>query len=245
MSKRWIWIGLLLLVIALIGMWLVVVPERIETQPTRQTEQPAPSEAKTTPSSGYVGEKLPVSGSNFEVYSSALAKMGRTYVRAKVRDAMLESYRTLEKTAPDVKWVYGETGWKNGGRFWPHRTHRDGFSVDFMVPVVDRETLAKTKMFLWPYNQFGYSIRFDADGISGKYLIDFHAMNLHLNALKQACASNGLRIKRVIFDPPLQKKLRADPGYSLVGDIPFMKTQAWVPHDSHYHVDFEAVRAEK
>ena len=48
----------------------------------------------------------------------------------------------------------------------------------------------------------------------------------------------GLRIERVIFDPPLLKLLRKDPSFAALGSMPFMEKQAWFPHDGHYHVDF-------
>ena len=82
------------------------------------------------------GWKLPSSGPNFEAYSSLGSLLGRTYVHSDVHDVVLTAYTALEEAAPDKVFVYGETGKKSGGEFDPHKTHRNGLSVDFMVPVI-------------------------------------------------------------------------------------------------------------
>src|SRR4051794_38452015 len=68
------------------------------------------------------GVQLPTSGKNYAAYSNAGAALGRTYVHSKVQEVVLDAYQALEKTAPDKHFIYGETGWKNGGRIRPHRT---------------------------------------------------------------------------------------------------------------------------
>jgi penicillin-insensitive murein endopeptidase len=183
-------------------------------------------------------KRLPTNGPNFETYSRILSTIGRTHVHSQLRPVILDAYQSLERTAPQVKWIYAESGWKNGGRFWPHRTHRNGLSVDFIVPVIDKKTLGSTTLFLWPLNAWGYRTRFDAEGIHNGVQIDFPAMILHLKALEDACAKHGLSIKRVIFDPPLLALLRKDRNFSSIASIAFMQGAAWHPHDSHYHVDF-------
>jgi len=77
---------------------------------------------------------LPRQGPNFTAYSSLAASLGRTYVHSEVRDILLEAYRGAAQAMPDRVYVYGETGWENGGRIRPHRTHQNGTSVDFFVP---------------------------------------------------------------------------------------------------------------
>ena len=66
-------------------------------------------------------------------------------------EALQATEAELERTQPGVKFVYGETGWPDGGPMPPHRTHRNGMSVDFMVPVRDKDQFpqaVKTKIIL-------------------------------------------------------------------------------------------------
>jgi penicillin-insensitive murein endopeptidase len=178
-------------------------------------------------------KRLPTNGINFQTYSRFLSTIGRTHVHEKVRNAVVKAYNLLEKHAPGVMYVYGETGWKNGGNFWPHRTHRNGLCVDFMVPV------KSTTMFLWPGNAWGYHIRFDEKGIYKQYSIDLEAIVEHLSALQEACKLSSLKIKTVILDLPLVALLKKTDIHQKLKEIPFAAYKAWFPHDSHYHVEFE------
>ena len=69
---------------------------------------------------------LPYSGANFRAYSLFWHAVGRCYLKGSAGTAICDAYKKLETTMPDRRFVYGETGWNNGGRFWPHRTHREG-----------------------------------------------------------------------------------------------------------------------
>jgi len=84
------------------------------------------------------GCKLPYGGEHFTAYSLLGWTLGRTYVHCKVAEVVLAAYEDLNRQHPNKVFVYGETGWASGGRFKPHKTHQNGLSVDFMVPVVDR-----------------------------------------------------------------------------------------------------------
>lgn len=185
--------------------------------------------------------KLPTEGPNFSSYSSLAATLGRTFVHRKVAAVMADSYATLNRQLPDKHYVYGETGWSAGGSFKPHRTHQNGLSVDFFVPVTDGEGRSgpiPTKAL----ERFGYDIEFDAKGRYAEYSIDFAAMAAHVRQLHIAAKAHGIGITQVIFDPPLLPKLLATPdGPYLRQHIRFMRRPAWVRHDEHYHVDF-AVR---
>lgn len=50
---------------------------------------------------------------------------------------VLETYSKMQRRFPDKTFVCEETGWCGGGRIRPHKTHRNGLSVDFMVPVLN------------------------------------------------------------------------------------------------------------
>jgi len=187
------------------------------------------------------GVPLPVSGSNFSAYTSLARMLGRTYVHARVRDIVVDAYARLERDHPDLVFVYGETGFAEGGRFYPHRTHQNGLSVDFFVPVRDAGGRAVT-LPTTVANRYGYSIEFDRDGRWQEYTLDFEALAAHLIALDAAAKAHDAGIALVIFEPAWLPRLYATRhGNALRSNLRFMSRPAWVRHDEHYHVDF-AVR---
>ena len=204
---------------------------------------PASPEESTcfgTPGRGRLedGVRLPASGANFRVFSALGADLGRTYVHSRVREVVVAAYRALEASAPGKVYVYGDTGWPLGGRFRPHKTHQNGLSVDFMVPVLDGEG-RPAPLPAGPANKFGYGIEFDGKGRCGEYRIDFEAMAEHLYELHRAAQARGVGIARVIFDPGLQPRLfRTARGPFLSENLRFTKEKVWVRHDEHYYVDF-------
>jgi penicillin-insensitive murein DD-endopeptidase len=193
-----------------------------------------------TPSSGRLenGVQIPESGPNFIPYSFTGVVLGRTYVHSKVNDVLVDAYARLASTAPGKVFMYGESGWRNGGRIRPHRTHQNGLAVDFMVPVIDSEgrSVALPTSAL---NKFGYAIEFDGKGHYERLAIDFEAIGEHLHALALAGQKNGVAIARVIVEREYLPKLYSTKRGSFIRDrIPFMQGKAWVRHDEHYHVDF-------
>ena len=97
-----------------------------------------------TPSNGRLeyGVKIEESGRNFEPYSSLGVTLGRTYVHSRVARVITDAYAALAKELPNTMFVYGESGWSEGGRIKPHRTHQNGLAVDFMVPVRNKEGIS-------------------------------------------------------------------------------------------------------
>lgn len=184
------------------------------------------------------GVKLPGEGKNFTSYSTMAASVGRTHVHSKVAQVVVAAYAGLEKSAPDKVFVYGETGWAKGGEIKPHRTHQNGLSVDFMVPVVD----AQGRSVPLPTNvgnKFGYDIEFDAEGRYKDLTIDFEALAEHLYQLDSEAKRRKIGLALVIVDPPYLPKLFATKrGAYLRAHLNFMKRNAWVRHDENYHVDF-------
>lgn len=184
------------------------------------------------------GLQLPAQGKNFSAYSSLGTTLGRTYVHSKVSKIILDAYYSLEKTAPEKVFVYGETGLASGGRIKPHKTHRNGLSVDFFVPVIN-DVGHSVPLPTGINNKFGYSINFDTNAKFDNYTIDFEAIAEHLYQLDLAARAHGTGLALVIFDPPYMPKLLATKrGEYLKSNINFMKKNAWVRHDEHFHVDF-------
>lgn len=183
------------------------------------------------------GVPLPFAGANHASYSAVGWLAGRMYVHSRVASAVTAAFGSLATAAPGKTYLVGETGTAIGGRFPPHRTHQNGTSVDFMVPVLldGRSVPLPTSVA----NQFGYAIEFDDRGRWGAYRIDFEALGEHLYQLEQAARREGIGISRVILEVPLQQALwRTRRGAWLRQHLPFSTRRAWVRHDEHYHVDF-------
>jgi penicillin-insensitive murein endopeptidase len=192
-----------------------------------------PSTCYGTPENGRLenGVALPRTGPNFRTYSTLGSLLGRTHVHEKVAELVLAAYARLQKTHPESIFVFGETSWPSGGRLRPHRTHQNGTSVDFMVPVRDRER-RPVPLPSSPFEKFGYALEFDPDGRTGDLTIDFAALSAHLDALHSEARGRGVSVRRVILAPELQRHLK------LTTPIPFTTRKPWIRHDEHYHVDF-------
>ena len=205
-------------------------------------ESDAPSRSVGSTDSGRLenGKRLPTSGVNFRAYSRIGTLLGRNSVHGLVRTVILEAYATLAETAPDLTFVYAEASWPSGGPMPPHRTHMNGLSVDFMVPVRDGQgnsvplpTLPLT-FFFW------HLLDFDAKGRLGDLQIDFEAIAKHLDALQHTARTHGIRIDLVVLTPEYLPLLWQTPtGRSLQNKfIPFYREPAKTRHDDHYHVNF-------
>lgn len=186
------------------------------------------------------GVPLALSGSNFKSYTILGKLLRRTYVHSTVKSVVETTYHKIYISRPDLRYMYGETGFPEGGRFKPHRTHQNGLSVDFITPVLNQK---KQSVYLPThiFNQFGYKIDFNNKGQYRKLSIDFNALGLHLKTLDQTARVKGIWIQRVFFDPRLQPALfNTEYGPYLKAHLKFNSKRQWVRHDDHYHVDFVA-----
>ena len=184
------------------------------------------------------GVQLPSSGKNFVSYGAFPEIDGRTYVHSAVKKIILQAYNKLETLQPGKVFKYAETGFKVGGQFKPHKTHQNGLSVDFMVPVLDQDRKS-VHLPTNPLNRYGYDIEFDNKGRYNNLTIDFEALAAHIVTLHQAATEQGANLWRVILTPefkPFVYKTRY--GDYIRKNIAFTKRRSWVRHDEHYHVDF-------
>ncbi len=231
-KKTWKYLRYFLLAFAVALLMLFCFPSLLQL-----TENDKRSESVGHVGNGSIqnAKRVDFRGDNFTTYSFLCYLAGRTYVHDKVKATILDAYSSCEKTCSGKTFVLGETGRCKGGRFMPHRTHQNGMSVDFMVPVLKKN---KPYRFNWIFNIWGYGREFDNRGKKGKYEIDYEAIAKHLLALDQAAKKNGLVIQKVIFDPVLRKILLEKPGGDKIKSLPFTKKRVIIRHDDHYHVDF-------
>ncbi len=185
------------------------------------------------------GVKLPSEGVNYVSYSKTAELLGRTYVHSKVKAIIVASYQQLEAAMPQKVYKYAETGFKQGGKFSPHKTHQNGLSVDFMVPVINQQGQS-THLPTHYLNRLGYDIEFDRRGHYENYRIDYEALAAHLVYLHKAAIKQNVNLKRVIFALELQPfLLKTKYGSYIKQHIRLSTRPAWVRHDEHYHVDFD------
>lgn len=183
------------------------------------------------------GISLPCDESNFEVYSGLACTLGRNYLHPLVTKTVVDAYAILRDRVPGRKWQYGDTGWGKGGRIRPHRTHQNGLSADFFMPV-NGKSGQPSVLPVYPWNKFGYGIDFTKTGTYKELQIDWKAVVNHWLALKEAGEKYGVAIGRIIIDPPFQPiLLKADERAAQFRSV-LMEKSAWIRHDEHYHIDF-------
>lgn len=201
-------------------------------------ENDRPSIAHGTVANGSIenAKRMYFRGDNFVTHSFPGYLAGRTFGHDRVRTTILDAYKTCETTCPEVTFVLGEIGCKGGGQFLPHRTHRNGLSVDFMTPLLKDGTPYRTHHL---FNLWGYRLEFDNKGKKGNLEIDYETMAKHIIALEKAAAKNGLGIQKVIFDPVLRPYLLQTPSGKKIKHLPYTKNRVIVRHDDHYHIDFK------
>jgi len=225
----------------------VAVPTPIDSIYNKFKGRTSESTAHGTVSDGWLenGHIFPYRGNNWFYFDSLSYVKARAFSHSKVVATVLEAYSFLD-TANAYPHVYGlmECSFKKGGKLWPHRTHQNGLSIDFMSPL-----RAKGELY-FGHDHLGashYFLDFDKDGVLKDHphiKIDFDCMAEHLLALDDACKNNGLRIKKVLLKIELKDDLFATEGGKELKRRGIYFAQSLTPtinalHDDHYHVDFE------
>lgn len=193
------------------------------------------------------GKLFPFSGPNFHYFDTLSYINNRAYLNHKVKEAVLETYTDLKNEMPDRQFCIMECSNKNGGKITPHRTHQNGLSIDFMVPLLKNQkpyygldTIGRKHYFLDFNEQGQYS--FDTS-----VYIDFDLIAKHIILLNKQLNKRKLKISKVIFKIELKDKLYATPNGKLLKKSGIYLAQQLTPlinglHDDHYHVDFEEMK---
>jgi len=195
---------------------------------------------------------LPPFGKGYRVYSLLGNALGRQYAHHRVIESLVGASKRVHESTGSVTEI-AEIGWRDGGRFRPHATHRDGLSVDIITPMRDIETLQPVRLGTSVWNLFGYCWHIDDDThqLSGMAWdvssdkgpsvcpnidfestkeVDFETLAVLLEELDAEARSRGGKIRYVIVDPSFVEPL-ADTGVRL-------STRSWIEHDDHIHVEF-------
>lgn len=190
------------------------------------------------------GYKLPYKANNYKFFSFFdYYILGRCYVHSDLFEILNDSYAEMKNSYPEYIFRVMECSRKNGGRPFPHKTHQNGTSVDFMTP------LKKDGKTIRLYDHIGmwrYAMNFDENGkanINKNVEIDFDIVAKHILTLEKTARSKGWKIKKVILETNLKDEIYSSKyGNQLIkSGIYFVKSlPAYIDklHDDHYHIDF-------
>ncbi|MNJ90727.1 hypothetical protein D3C87_83640 [compost metagenome] len=211
--------------------------------------QTGASVSSGTVSSGSLknGKLFPFKGPNFIYFDSTSYLDKHAFTHEKVHQAVLETYKQFETIRPEFEFGLMECSNEHGGKIWPHRTHQNGLSVDFMSPLL-KNGISNTD-----FNTTGlphYLMDFDENGIYTEdpaYSIDFNLVAQHILTLNEEAKKQGLKIEKVILKIGLKDNLFAtEYGKKLqTSGIYFATTLSDLIdslHDDHYHVDFSILK---
>lgn len=189
------------------------------------------------------GRIVPFSGANFHYFDTTSYLADRGFTNEKVLKTILEAYSELETLLPGQHFCLMECSHKHGGKLYPHRTHQNGLSVDFMMPKL------KDSKPYYELDDLGaqhYMLTFDKNG---KYSedqtisLDFNTIALHILQLQSAAKNQRLSIEKVIINTDLKDELFATEngkilkasGIYIVQNLSQLINSL---HDDHFHVDF-------
>lgn len=190
------------------------------------------------------GKLMPFQGDNFQYFDTLSYLRGRAYTNGQVRKSILDTYQDFINLLPNRFFYVMECSNQNGGKIHPHRTHQNGMSIDFMMPLIKDnkpyyklDTIGKDHYWL-EFNNKGEYVK------DQTIAIDFDLVALHILTLDQEARNNGLKISKVIIKTELKdelfasengKKLKASGIYIVKSLTPIINSL----HDEHYHIDFE------
>ena len=82
------------------------------------------------------GKLIPFKGKNFTYFDTQSYLNGRAYLNDKVLNTLLNAYKEFEILLPQRIFYVMECSNQDGGILFPHRTHQNGLSIDFMMPLI-------------------------------------------------------------------------------------------------------------
>lgn len=205
-----------------------------------------PSISSGTVSNGSLinGQIIPFYGENFTYFDKDSYLGERAFTNNDVSEIVLNTYDELKTAYPERHFWLMELSNRNGGRIYPHRTHQNGLSADFMMPKLKDgepyyglDSLGKDHYFLSFDNEGKYS---EDQSIQ----VDFNLIAHHILLLEEQARNQGYRISKVIikveykdelFATEYGKKLKSSNIYVVRNLTPLINNI----HDDHFHIDFE------
>lgn len=204
---------------------------------------------------------LPPRGAGYRTYSVIGSAIGRQHADHRVIAALRQALASAGDEAGRT-YTVAEVGWPSGGAFPPHRTHREGLSVDILMPMLDASG-SPASLPSWPWTGWGYCWHLDGEGAlrsmaweaplpvvrghevdpcpfpgrGGGWTADFDGLRLLLEAVLEAAPAHGVRLTRVIVAPEYADRI----GAGSAVDPLLTRRGVWVRHDDHVHLDFRSL----
>lgn len=193
------------------------------------------------------GKLMPFSGPNFQYFDTSSYLAGRAFVHEKVKNTILNTYQKYNKMNPNRKFCLMECSYQHGGKLFPHHTHQNGLSVDFMMP------LTQNKRPYYGLDNLGknhYWLEFDNEGKYTKDTsieIDFELVAQQILTLEKKGREEGLKVKKVIIKIELKDELFSGYFGKQLQKSGIYVVQSLTPlinslHDDHFHIDFEILK---
>ena len=190
------------------------------------------------------GKIMPFYGTNFTYFDRDSYLASRAFTSDIVKKIILNTYEALETTYPARKFFLMELSNHEGGKIYPHRTHQNGLSADFMMPKLkngqpnyELDTLGKQHYFL-KFNNDGEYVQ------DPTIKVDFDLIAKHIILLNEEANKQGYSIEKVIikieykddlFETPNGKLLKKS-GIYVVNNLTQIVNDI---HDDHFHIDFK------
>jgi penicillin-insensitive murein endopeptidase len=190
------------------------------------------------------GVLIPYYGENYQYFDKTSYLSGRAFSHKSVATTILDTYEQLLKNGIDRYFRVMECSHQHGGKIFPHRTHQNGLSVDFMTPLMKN---SKPYYKLDSLGASHYLLEFNNNGEYVKdtsVRIDFDMVALHILTLNKTAQEQGLSISKVIFKTELKEELYSSKYGAELKNSGIYITKNLQPiinelHDDHYHVDFK------
>lgn len=205
----------------------------------------SPSESIGTVGRGSLknGKIFPFYGPNFTYFAQESYRSKRAYTSDAVRRIILNGYDQLLRAHPDRHFYLMELSHQKGGKLYPHHTHQNGLSADFMMPKLKS---GKPDYTLDTIGLMHYFLTFDNEGRYEKdknIAIDFNLVAEHIYILSQEAEKLGWAIEKVIIKLEYKDELFATPyGQKLkkkgIYFAQRLSKEVNDIHDDHFHVDF-------
>lgn len=189
------------------------------------------------------GKLFPYKGNNFVYFDRESYVNGRAFVHSKVRTAVLQMYDSLYHLMPQRGFTIMECSNQEGGELAPHKTHRNGLSIDFMSPMMQND---KPYYGLDTMGALHYLLQYDDEGkyvLDKSIQIDFELLSQQIIILDHFTRKNGMKIEKVIIKLELKDELYATKYGQLIKEkgiyvVKNLSDGVNAMHDEHFHIDF-------
>ncbi len=167
---------------------------------------------------------------------------GRSYGRKECRRAIEEASDYLRRRVPDARVAYMDVSARQGGRFFLHRSHRDGGDVDILFIGRTPEGGAYPKRP--SLSTIGYTLKYNRSRKHGDLTFDARANWLFLEGLYNQQAS---QVDMIFVEPYIREWLmqaaretHASPeARAWAGRVLIYAGGAAADHKDHMHVRFK------